>query len=63
MYYVVVSVEGNDNYDGLNQVFTVEVKGGANVGLILGILIPVILIAAGAVVAIVLVKKKKGAKA
>ncbi len=61
-YYVVVTVDGNQNYDGISKVFEVEVKSGSNVGLVLGIIIPVVILAAAAVVAVIVVKKKKGGK-
>ncbi|MDE7337503.1 MAG: hypothetical protein K2N32_05240 [Clostridia bacterium] len=64
-YYVVVMVEGTENYDTVSRTFEVDVDGKSNkAGLIAGIVVPIVVLAvAGAVVAIILVKKKKGNKA
>ncbi len=63
-YYVVVMVEGTENYDTVSRTFEVDVDGKSNKGgLIAGIVVPIVVVAiAGAVVAIILVKKKKGKK-
>ncbi|MDE6188924.1 MAG: hypothetical protein K2G37_01390 [Clostridia bacterium] len=60
-YYVVVEVEGNANYKGCRQTFTVAVSGnGSNAGLIVGIVLAVVaLLAVGAVVIVIVLKKKK----
>ena len=62
-YDVVVMVEGTQNYDQVSRSFQVEVEGSSNAGLIVGITVPIAVLAIAAIVlAIILVKKKKGKK-
>ncbi|MBD5100781.1 MAG: hypothetical protein HDT29_05930 [Clostridiales bacterium] len=63
-YYVVISVEGTQNYKAVaSQAFAIEVEGKSNVGLIIGIVAAVAAVAVIAIVLIiVLTKKKKGKK-
>lgn len=62
-YYVVIMVEDSANYGAASRTFEVDVEGSSNTGLIVGIVVPVAVLAiVGIVLAIVLSKKKKGKK-
>ena len=59
-YWVVVHVDGTDNYFEFTKVFEIEVDGGLNIVIvIIGAVASALLIAAAAIVAATTNKKKK----